>query len=81
MGFGDATGYVRVIKSIDIPRISFTYQLLDCKGTLIKEADIDLKDMSFQQRTNQYFEGEPLRYERNMLKQWLNKEFLENKEQ
>jgi hypothetical protein len=75
VGLGHSSSDVRLIKSIDIPRMRFSYQLLDQSGVVIKEADADLKDMSFQDRHNPFFNSESLRYEKNMVKQWFEREF------
>lgn len=75
VGFGSSAADVRVIKSIDIPRMSFSYKLVDKAGTLIQEGDVDLKDMAFMDRSNRFFSSENLRYEKNMLKDWFEDEF------
>lgn len=73
-----STSDVRLIKRIDIPRMTFDYQLLDDQGqTLKQEEDVKLKDMSFQDRHNPFFDSEPLRYEKNMLKEWFTDTFAE----
>lgn len=75
VGLGHSSSDVRVIKNIDIPRINFSYQLLDESGQVLQEAEVKLKDMSFLDRSNRSFQSEPLRYEKNMLKRWFNEEF------
>jgi hypothetical protein len=75
VGFGNSGSDVRIIKSIDIPRINFSYQLLDESGEVLQQAEVKLKDMSFLDRSNHFFRSETLRYEKNMLKRWFNKEF------
>ena len=75
VGFGPSTSDVRVIKHVDIPRMSFSYKLLDATGDLIQQGDVDLKDMSFMDRANRFFTSENLRYEKNMLKSWFKDEF------
>ncbi|AGH42842.1 DUF3016 domain-containing protein [Paraglaciecola psychrophila] len=75
VGLGQGTSDVRVIKNIDIPRMNFSYQLLDTSGAVIQQADVDLKDMSFMDRGNRFFDSESLRYEKNMLQRWFKQEF------
>jgi hypothetical protein len=77
VGLGHSGSDIRVVKSIDIPRMHFSYQLLDQNGAVIKAADADLKDLSFQDRHNPFFSSESLRYEKNMVKQWFEQEFPE----
>lgn len=69
---------VRLIKRIDIPRMTFDYRLLDPQGqTLKQEEEVKLKDMSFQDRHNPFFDSETLRYEKNMLREWFRDSFSE----
>lgn len=75
VGFGSSGSDVRVIKNIDIPRMNFSYQLLDESGEVLQQAEVKLKDMSFLDRGNSFFKSETLRYEKNMLKRWFNEEF------
>ena len=74
-GLGHSMSDVRVIKSIDIPRMSFQYKLVNQSGEVVQEADVKLKDMSFQNRANHFFNSESLRYEKNMLLEWFEDEF------
>lgn len=76
VGLGSGGSEVRLIKSVDIPRITFSYTLTDSDGTIIKQSEeIKLKDMGFQDRHNPFFKSESLRYEKNMLRRWFNDEF------
>ena len=75
VGLGHSTSDVRVIKNIDIPRMNFSYQLLDESGQVLQQAEVKLKDMSFLDRGSHFFRNEPLRYEKNMLKRWFEQEF------
>lgn len=75
IGFGNSMSDVRVIKNIDIPRMNFSYQLLDESGEVLQQAEVKLKDMSFLDRSNRFFKSESLRYEKNMLQRWFKKEF------
>ncbi|MFT2090020.1 DUF3016 domain-containing protein [Paraglaciecola sp. 2405UD69-4] len=75
VGLGSGGSDIRVIKAVDIPRMNFNYQLMSSSGELIQESDVELKDMSFLNNANHHFRNEPLRYEKNMLKRWFDKEF------
>lgn len=77
IGLGYSSSDVRVIKNIDIPRIHFSYQLLDESGEVVQQAEVKLKDMSFLDRGNRFFKSEPLRYEKNMLQHWFKREFAD----
>ena len=69
---------MRLIKSIDIPRIAFSFELLGADGTVLQQGEQNLKDMSFQDRHNPFFSSENLRYEKNMLRMWFEEQFEQN---
>ena len=66
---------IRVIKSIDIPRIEFTYEYTDANGNVLKSDSVNLKDMSFMTGQNPLFSSDSLKYEKNMLRKWFKKTF------
>jgi hypothetical protein len=75
LGLGHSVSDVRIIKNIDIPRINFSYQLLNESGEVLQQSEVKLKDMSFLDRSNRFFKSESLRYEKNMLQRWFKQEF------
>jgi len=75
-GLGNNMSEQRIIKRIDIPRMRFTYTLMDASGTILKQGEANLKDMNFMERHNPFFRSEALKYEKNMLRQWFTE--LEN---
>lgn len=74
VGVGSAAGDVRMVKRVDIPRIAFSYTLKDASGTVLKSADVSLKDMAFMERVSARSGNDNLRYERYMLKDWFEEE-------
>ncbi|WP_299082158.1 DUF3016 domain-containing protein [uncultured Paraglaciecola sp.] len=77
VGLGPSASDVRIIKQIDIPRIHFSYQLLDESGDVLQQAEVKLKDMSFLDSSNRFYKSDRLGYEKNMLRRWFEKEFQE----
>lgn len=75
VGIGHSFNDVRVIKNLYIPRMSFSYQLLNSNGMLLQEKEVELKDMSFLDRHNRFFSNETLRYEKSMVANWFEDEF------
>ena len=75
IGLGLNGNEIRVIEDMYIPRIEFSYQLLDGTGKVLQENDVKLKDMGFLDRPNRMFSNERLRYEKNMLSEWFGDEF------
>ncbi|MCC2607607.1 DUF3016 domain-containing protein [Planctobacterium marinum] len=65
----------RLIKSIEIPRMDFSYQLVDADGTILKSGTEELKDMSFMSNVSRTTSNDSLKYEKTMLKDWFRKEF------
>jgi hypothetical protein len=74
-GLGHSVSDVRIIKNNYIPRINFSYQLVNESGQVLQQSEVKLKDMSFFDRSSHGFRNDSLRYEKVMLKRWFNKEF------
>lgn len=72
--FGGGAVDMRVIREIDIPRMSFSYSLTE-NNEVIKTADVSLKDMAFMNRGSTIRNSDLLRYEKVMLKRWFDREF------
>ena len=63
---------IRVIKDIFIPRINFSYKLLDQnKVVVIEQQELKLKDMGFMSRISNIRADRPLEHERVMLERWF----------
>lgn len=75
LGLGYGGSDVRIVKNIDIPRINFSYKLLNESGEVVQQAEVNLKDMSFLDRSHHLFKSESLRYEKSMLQRWFKQEF------
>lgn len=76
VGLGSGGGSdVRLVKTIDIPRMSFSYILTDSAGVVLKKDDVKIKDMAFQNSARSRFSNDSLRYEKNMIEEWFEDEF------
>lgn len=63
---------IRVIKDVFIPRINFSYKLLDQNKAVVAEEDeLKLKDMGFMTRITNVRGNQPYEYERVMLERWF----------
>lgn len=63
---------IRVIKDIFIPRIHFSYTLVDQnKAVVAEEKDLKLKDMGFMSRISNTRADQPLEHEKIMLERWF----------
>ena len=65
---------VRIVKDIYPPRIDLSYELVDSDGAVVKEGSAELRNLSFQQTITLSHDDE-LRYEKDMLTNWLRREF------
>lgn len=70
---------IRVMKGgADWPRMHLHYTL-EQNGQVLRSGDDDLADMNYQDHINPYSSGDPLRYEKQMVDQWFNKQFVPRK--
>lgn len=74
-GFSGGLDDVRIMRTIDIPRIKFEYQLVDTAGKLIKSEQINLKDMNYLDTGYSVKRNRPFAYEKKMLSKWFKKNF------
>jgi hypothetical protein len=63
---------IRIVKDIYPPRFAFTYQLTDPAGQVLKSGKENLLDMAFQMRIT-LNNSDPLRYEKDILKDWMDR--------
>ena len=66
---------VRIVKDIYPPRINLSFKLTDANGMVIKEDKRQLRNMSFQMTPTFAFHNDQLRYEKELLDDWLRAEF------
>jgi hypothetical protein len=66
--------HVRITKGLYPPRIALEFRLTDGGGRIIKEGKRDLIDIDYQLRSA-YPKEDYLRYEKDMLRDWLRAEF------
>lgn len=73
VGFGNGAGSdVRIIKRIDIPRMTFSYSLSNADGHVVLSGDdVKLKDMDFMETNIRRNRTESLSYEKAMLNDWF----------
>jgi hypothetical protein len=65
---------IRIVKDIYPPEIKLAYQLTGEDGTVLKHGDRDLRDLNFMM-TLSINRDDPLRFEKDMLDNWLREEF------
>ena len=68
---------IRVLKGqADWPVIRLRYSL-EANGQVIKSGEEQLSDMNYLHRVNRYFDGESLRYEKQIIDDWFNKTIVQ----
>ncbi|MFT5635868.1 MAG: hypothetical protein ACI89T_001323 [Cognaticolwellia sp.] len=66
---------IRIVKDIFFPRIEFSYQLINADNTVVKSAEVSLKDMGFLMHSSLRHRNQTLGYEKDMLDGWFSKTF------
>jgi hypothetical protein len=56
----------------DWPRIQLRFSL-EQNGQVLKSGEAQLSDMNYLNHINRYFDGESLRYEKQMIDDWFEK--------
>ena len=70
---GPQFDHVRVNKSIYPPRIALEFRVFDASNQTIRQSKRELTDLDYQLRID-YSPNDPLRYEKEMLRDWLRAE-------
>lgn len=70
---------VRIVKSIYPPRMSLSFTLTDSEGKVLESGERELRDLAFLNRGTSVHASEPYRYEKRMLRDWVRREFGEDK--
>jgi hypothetical protein len=64
---------LRVLRGqADWPRMQFRYAIEE-NGQLLKSGEAQLSDMNYLDHRTRYFDSEPLRYEKQMIDDWFEK--------
>ena len=65
---------VRIVRDVCPPRIDLVFKWTDSGGTVLKQGERKLRDLAFMTGAHLY-RGDPLRYEKALLDDWLDREF------
>ncbi len=66
---------MRIIKDLYIPRMAFSYQLLDSNSKVVLADEVNLKDMNFMSNSQLKYRNKPIGYEKKMLDDWFENTF------
>lgn len=73
-GRGSQASNVRIVRDIYPPRIDLTFKLLGKDGAVLREGSRQLRDSTFMMRADRY-PNDPLRYEKTLLDDWVQREW------
>jgi len=71
---GPQMDHVRVIKDHYPPRIDLDFVLRDASGAVVAEGARELRDMGFMQRAGAAMNSDALRYEKQLIDDWLRRD-------
>ena len=74
-GFGNSMTDVRIIRSLDIPRMTVSYTLTENDRIVQQGEDIKIKDMAFMDRINRGLDRS-FQYEKRLLTEWFEDELI-----
>jgi hypothetical protein len=64
---------IRVVRGLaDWPRMKLRWSV-EQNGQVVKSGQDDIQDMDYQNHVHDYFDSDPLRYEKQMLDDWFKK--------
>ncbi len=67
---------VRFIQSIYIPRMQLSFELKDANGAIVRQGERRLIDLDFQSKMTSFMDrNQPLNYDKEMLAEWVKREF------
>jgi hypothetical protein len=62
---------IRVMEPIHIPRMDFSFELVDENQEVLLSDNVELKDMAFFDRTTTRVRHRPFAYEKRMIEDWF----------
>ncbi|MCE7031144.1 DUF3016 domain-containing protein [Lysobacter sp. GX 14042] len=65
---------IRILRDIYPPRITLRFRHLGAQGQVLAEGERRLSDSGFMSRTPAFRNNDPLRYEKQLLDDWLGRE-------
>ena len=72
---GASMGSTRIVRDIYPPRIELSFKLSGADGEVVAQGARKLTDLDFMRNASAVGASDPLRYEKRLIDDWLNKEF------
>ena len=71
---GPASSDLRIVRDSTPPRIDLNFRLVAANGAVLEEGTRQLRDIDFLRRAG-FHRDEPLAHEKNLIDDWLRKDF------
>lgn len=80
--FGSASSdHIRIMRDVYPPRIELEFRLLDAEGTVVSMGQRKLTDLLYLHSiATASLDSDPLRYEKQLINEWIRKEFGKRKD-
>ena len=65
----------RIVRDVYPPRIDLSFALTDADGAVLKAGERKLRDVAFLTTPTLTYRSDPLRHEKNLLADWIDREF------
>jgi hypothetical protein len=72
---GARTDSIRYMRDIYPPRIALDFKLVGADGSVLAQGSRKLSDLGYLQRATRPTDTDPLRYEKQLIDDWLREEF------
>ena len=72
--FGRRMQWLRVMRTVTLPAIAFNYEVRE-GDKVVRQGEVKLRDMNYQDGFNGYSSSDTLRYEKRMIDRWFQGEF------
>lgn len=72
--FGRHGQWLRVMRAVTSPAMVMKYEVRE-GGNVVRQGEVKLRDMDYQNAFNSYSSGDPLRHEKRMIDRWMQQEF------
>jgi len=66
---------LRVLRGVTSPRIEFRYLIRE-PNQPDRQGEVQLRDLAYQLRSSRYWDSDPMRYEKRMLDDWFQAQFV-----
>ncbi|MBL4910873.1 MAG: DUF3016 domain-containing protein [Alteromonadaceae bacterium] len=78
VNIGSVVNRIRIVTDLYFPSMKFSYQLINADKSVVKSADVSLKDMGFMYVNNFRYRNQSFSYDKKMIADWFKKTFKDD---